>query len=317
MSALFGTLAQHSNALVRAASLVRKNGQLGRHGESESPPPLIDRIIFGAQLPINPLGNTNAPIDVLIPCGPRDVRLLDFCIDGIEYSVANAISRMTVVSPDNIARNLRRSDVTWIRDAEVLPDGVEALIGTVEEGRRGWIRQQLIKLRMASSSQADATLVVDADTILLQKRSWFGDGRQVLIPTNEFHSPYHLLNARLLGDQHVAVGVSFVAHHQLMQRRILASFFGASDAQFFEASQRIVASLDSVDDPALSEFELYANLLIGSHPESTVLARWGNRTVPRETLLRLGTYQRILDRFSSAASVSAHWYLKNRSWGGN
>ena len=288
---------------------------MGPHGERDRPASVIDRVVFEAQLPIDPLANASAPIDVFVPCGPRDERLLGFCIEGIVSSVSNPISRIVVVSSDQIADRFQRADVAWIRDGEVLPQSVEAILSMVTEGRRSWIRQQLIKLRMATFSQAEATLVVDADTILLRKRSWYDGERQILTPAHEFHAPYHELNAHLLGTQHVAMGVSFVAHHQLMQRQILAPFFGSTEASYVSAVKQIVTSLDRSEDSSFSDYELYADLLMGTYPDSAVLARWGNRPVPRERLFRLGSYQQIRDCFRDSASVSAHWYLKERSWG--
>jgi hypothetical protein len=305
------------HAVVGAAPLVSRNSGLGPHGERDRPASFIDRVAFEAQLPIDPLGNASAlppPVDVFVPCGPRDERLLSFCIDGIMRSVSNPISRIVVVSPDQIADRFKRADVVWIRDGEVLSQKVEAILGTVAESRRAWIRQQLIKLRMVAFSQAEATLVVDADTILLSKRSWYDGERQILTPSHEFHSPYHQLNARLLGAQHVAMGVSFVAHHQLMQRKILSSFFGSTETSYISAVELIAASLNSSEASSFSEYEIYSNLLLGTHPQSAVLARWANRPVPRERLFRLGSYQQIRDCFRHNASVSAHWYLKERLW---
>lgn len=44
---------------------------------------------------------TNAPIDVVIPCHPKDVPILDMCIDGIRKNGEN-IGKVYVISKDRL-----------------------------------------------------------------------------------------------------------------------------------------------------------------------------------------------------------------------
>ncbi len=55
----------------------------------------------------------------------------------------------------------------------------------------GWVIQQLIKLSAAMQSESEATLILDADTLLLTKKTWFTrDKVQLLQVANEYHADF-------------------------------------------------------------------------------------------------------------------------------
>jgi hypothetical protein len=88
--------------------------------------------------------------------------------------------------------------------------------------RANWVLQQILKVQAVLVSAADATLIVDSDTLLLSKRPWFGiDGRQLLTPSYEYNAPYY----EFLANLHISTPrpqYTFISHHMLMQRGELA-----------------------------------------------------------------------------------------------
>ena len=60
------------------------------------------------------------------------------------------------------------------------------------QSRYGWTLQQFLKISFVLESSLDAILIVDADTVLLEERSWISDsGRQILTPSDEFNISYY------------------------------------------------------------------------------------------------------------------------------
>jgi len=269
---------------------------------------VVDRVAFEAPLPIDPLRSAAQPqISVVVMCGPRDQSLLDLCLEGILTCVGNPIQELRVVSPGAAASSDRYAHEV-IADADVLPKAVAERLSRGGGVRETWLRQQFLKIALTLTTTVPATLIIDADTILLKRRSWYSGDAQLLLPAHEFHSPYHRVNATLLGGRFVPLGVSFVAHHQLMQRAVLSSYFGDTMEQFIARACEIVEAVDPEEQSCFSEYEFYANLLYGM-PQVPVLGRWGNRAISRSRLGSAPTWSELSRGYSRCCSISCHGYL--------
>lgn len=288
------------------------------------PWPLPARALLEATLPTDPLaGSCPLPaIDVLIPCHGKDSSLLPVALAGAVAATANPVAGIRVVCPqadhDAVHRLIKRADLPWPAaltihsDDEVLGGELLELVArTAPTGRRGWVVQQLVKLMGSAASDAVATLVVDADTVLLRQRTWVtASGVQLLPVVREFHRPYAVHARRVWGAAARELPVSFVAHHMLLQRDVLGQMLGPD---LRSGLMRWIDALDWRTNSPGSEYQSYATWLMRRHPDRVMLGQWANASVvvaddalrahPSEVLSMLQT------RLPHAWSMSRHDWL--------
>ncbi|MBU6147998.1 MAG: hypothetical protein KGP10_07495 [Actinomycetales bacterium] len=206
--------------------------------------------------------------------------------------------------------------------------------------RRGWVRQQVLKIgAVALAPDPTPTLVVDADTILLRPRTWLVGTRQLLSISHEFTCEYARHAERVLGRR-AEHPYSFVTHHQLWQPDLLLGMLAAGVSPLpalndLRGRRQVVmagvrAWLTAADwgsgGSAVSEYHSYG-AWAAADPSRIALAGWRNLAVPRSSVADIlgdhrnaaarrpadGTLSaalsRLRERFPDAASISCHHYL--------
>ena len=302
-------------ASVRTPTTERWADRLGtRLMERRRPLPIAQALALESLLPDDPLaGRVADPLDVVIPVGSRDVPLLatGWALDSVlDPFVTTGI---TLVTPKALREALQASiseyppAVPWrvLSDEDLLPDRVADVVEeTVPEARHGWVRQQLVKWNVALTSDVGAVLVIDADTRLLRSRTWLSGGVQILTPVLENHRAYKAHIRRVLPGI-PRLPISFVAHHQVIQRDILTAMLDAMGGST-EGQVAWIRAADWSDSSALSEYDTYAAWALATCPQRVVLARWGNFPAGRE-----GLHSRSGAQRRSALSLSDHWYSRD------
>jgi FkbM family methyltransferase len=280
------------------------------------PLPFRTRQVIALAQPADPLaGHTDLPgIDVIIPCHSKDVGTLGLVLAGVESSSRNPIEQVHLVAPSEIVPDLRASfpKANVESDEDVLG---EQLLGLVEQSvprdRRGWTIQQLIKIAAATRSECEGSLILDADTVLLRERTWLAEGgMQLLSVSHEYHRPYLAQAERMWGSRAKPTGLSYVTHHQLMQKDILREMFGDLSVGL----ARWLSLADYSGDAALSEYHCYGTWIIRNERSRVRLAQWGNRQsttshFPPESLDARTGLEVLRSRFPHAYSVSFHSYM--------
>lgn len=272
------------------------------------------RMFLEASLPSDPLkGEDSLPeIDLIIACHHKDLKTLPLAIAGAREASRNAIAQTLVVTPDKTLLKdlLTTPNVLVMNQEDLLPGHIlETAVRLAPPGRAGWVIQQLIKFHACLNSDRDACLVVDADTILLRPRTWLDShGRQLLSLSHELHDPY-VNHVRAIWPGTITTAVSFVTHHQLMQRELVLEMFGLQG----KGLEAWIEGADWTQPSAVSEYHSYGTWLLSHHKERGILSNWGNQNYPRRYLPENVDAGRELAglraKFPSAWSVSAHSYL--------
>jgi hypothetical protein len=168
----------------------------------------------------------------------------------------------------------------------------------------GWHLQQVLKYALARSSSAAATLIVDADTVLIRRKTWLDSrGTQLVQFSEEFHQPY-MNHFQAFFGLPKTLPVSFVSHHQLMQSDVVRDMF--------PTEQKLLDWLDyGREDPSLkiSEYETYGAYLLAKYPKRVAFGTWSNLWSPHLALAkRLGLESRkpVRELLSDYCSVSFH-----------
>jgi hypothetical protein len=257
-------------------------------------------------LPGNPLENVTLPtIDIGIVCHQKDFSNLHLVIEGARRNVTNPIGKVVLVTPEHLSTELQSQfpDCLVLTDESVLGIDLMGLIGElVPQKRRGWIVQQVIKFRLALMSNEVASLILDADTILLQPRIWLDrNENQILCVSDSWHLPMKKHQRKMLGGQNYLL--MFVTHHQLMKRDSVRAIFGASGDGLF----KWLKLGDYTDESAISEYDTYGEWMVANRPEQIKFAKWNNFSMklsPDKTSM-----EQILCKNSQYHSISNHSYL--------
>jgi hypothetical protein len=149
--------------------------------------------------------------------------------------------------------------------------------------RNTWVLQQLLKVQAVLSSNSDAVLILDSDTILLRPRPWFSStGLQILMPSMEYNEAYY----QFLEKLHVSELVpkySFISHHMLMQPKILSNLLDSLALLKIDALINYICdhANTNVQSPICIEYELYGQYIYRAQPREYFLERWSNISIPR------------------------------------
>jgi hypothetical protein len=163
---------------------------------------------------------------------------------------------------------------------------VDAALGG-PRSRNGWYLQQLLKLYapFVVPGLADHVLIVDADARLLSPVAFVDPAsRRALYHTGtEHHAPYFAHMARLDPAFVRAHPGSGIAHHQLMERQLLAHVMARAEAAggFAEPFWRrflLQVDVGMREFSGASEYELYFHHAV---------AHWGHRVAVRQLRAQL------------------------------
>lgn len=288
------------------------------------------RAVASTLQPLDPLRRATVlpAIDVLIPFTAKDIDTVSLCLQGILDTVRNPIGKIRLVTPTNTTHDNRGVDESqrtriWEelteRERIVFESDDEALGSDLLGEMRarglgnldGWHLQQLIKLSVARTTTSPATLVVDADTVLLEPRTWLhSDGTQ-LLQFSEAYQPGYKRHFREFFEEPLVAPFSFVTHHQLMRSAILREMFPSPSSiiDWYETARKI-------SGPSLSEYEAYGSYLWAKYPKQVRLGTWSNLWSPkRDNLLDYlrSTSKTIREAVPDYCSVSFHAHSQQES----
>lgn len=272
--------------------------------------------------PVDPLFDVAnpPPIDLIVPSSDRDLPNLRVVIPAALAAVRNPVRRIRVITPaatrQNIAAAAHLSSLTSMEprcdiehDEDVLPRQVADAISAIDRpAGKTWIIQQAVKMLAALRGPSAASLVIDADTVLIRQRTWYADGGvQILQCAHEYHLPYIDHERRVFGPTFGDSGVSFVTHHQLMQRDVLHEMFGDDGRGLVEW----ILAADYGHPSPLSEYESYGAYMIARHRRRVRLARWDNHELIADRTLDAAANARafltpVMADAPHACSVSCH-----------
>jgi len=218
---------------------------------------------------------TPEPIDVVIPCAPKDLATLEHCIEGIRRCGKN-LRRIIVVSKEPMT-----GSAEWFSEdlfpfskreiaLEIFRGDAQAaeLFASSPQTRMGWIFQQFLKFYapFVIPNLSSNVLILDSDVIFLKKHRFMSeDGEPVFIPGREYHPPYFEHAARLLPDlKRVDRKQSGIAHHMLFQKMVLQDLFQLIEQRHgtepWRAMCRCIDRLEA-HRACMSEYEIYFNFV--------------------------------------------------------
>jgi len=258
------------------------------------PPTGFHRSVASVLQPIDPLRREGdlPSITVAIPFVEKDLETLPLVVQSVFANVRNPIQELLLITPGKgngtkpkletaehrgtLAKILSRFPACQlVFDGDVLGNLLSRVLNDQEFHRDGYAIQTIIKFKAALLAKTSATLVVDADTVLLEPKTWITkNGVQLLHFSEEYHQPYRDLISSYFGFEPVFPG-SFVTHHQLLQKDIVRKVFG-SDLEIKEwyllakSSSRLKTS----------EYETYGQFVVKFFRGRYRFGNWSNLWSP-------------------------------------
>jgi hypothetical protein len=257
-------------------------------------------------------------IDLLLVTKSEDAELLTRVIPLALENCENRISRIMIVVPENSilsVNNLLKSEsyfgmVEVKNENDIIPERIRNIIKNEYNSLYGWVLAQFLKIWTVASSDANGVLVLDADTLLLNKRKFlFSSGKQILTPTLEYNLPYYEFLKNF--DNYFGLCTdSFIPHHMLMQPVFAREALGYWRNSIDNMLNDVLKNYDrNTKSPFCLCFEVYAQYMVTHHADKIKLVKWSNMSVPREKVIKTN-YHSILNSYKRKFySISLHSWL--------
>jgi hypothetical protein len=234
-------------------------------------------------------------IDLIFVVTKKDFSVLKYSLPKALESIAPELRghiRLIVPTLDvNECKALFANHHTDVRvsDEDTLIDEFDRNVLKEKFGKRyTWVLQQVLKVAAVLDSSSKASLIVDADTILLREREWLSaSGQQILMPSEEFNSDYYAFLSRF-GLCKNPPEYTFVSHHMLIQKSFMVDALRVIGVS---SIHELVALLNSDVDiisqsPVCIDYELYAQFMCKFFPKKVVLENWSNIGISSRRLTR-------------------------------
>jgi hypothetical protein len=277
------------------------------------PVPLKIRQIYDALQEKNIEFESALPeISLGIVCHPKDFERLELVVEMAYRNCLNPISEVTLVTTPEGYEPLKRMFPhfnVWNEDQFVSTQVLKTIADYVPKEIKGWVLQQTAKFTIVLRSRNMATLILDADTVLLQERAFLTqNGTQALSYSHEYHLPYAEHYGRFSSQPIDSKGHSFVTHHQLMQKSVVMSLLGTEG----DGLCKWIKEADYNVFSPLCEYHCYGEEITRKYPNKYKLVRWGNRPVSSDEYLRAtekSNFVSLSRAFKGCNSISIHSYL--------
>ena len=242
--------------------------------------------------PYDPLSKSKSfPISIALLVARKDLELLPYSLTACMQSTSNEIKRVLVICPSEIEisvkEKIRNLSIELSSQVEVYAD--EEVLTSTNLDKFSFCssvsKMEVLKISVALLCDENI-LIVDADTLLLRKRNWCSEDKQ-LSPVAQEYFVGHNLFISLIFPNIDWSGMGFVTHHGLFNPvviRDLVDLFGGFDL-LVEAIDAGIRSGWNKKRGFPSEWQLYGEYLLNYGDSFTLVpASFINIGISRATL---------------------------------
>jgi len=286
----------------------------------------------------NPSGGIYPEIDILIPFHPKDIALLTPCLANLLQNSINPVGTIRVVTTNLgvpiVQRELKSlsgefilQDISLdvVSESDFLPTTVLEACHSLGEGS-GWLIKQSIFFWNSIKNPKNPTVVIDSDTLIIQKILWLDEENKSNVFAN-FHendlSDFFI--EKFPNILRVEKDFGFVSHFVLVKPHVVLNFLLQ-----VERSRKFTeyASDLSIDEKDLEvrlanvlrllilecmfnfcDFDFYAKAALKIEPEKTLICKWSNLAINVQDNLEDATLKKFLFKNrESFLSVSLHTF---------
>lgn len=247
-------------------------------------------------------------IDVVIPTISKDFEILALVIQSLKF-VCQSINKIYIIAPKDlyIEKFCVENKLIFVEEVSVLGIGKTYITYRVDgKDRSGWLFQQLLKLSGDRFVEMDDYLVVDSDTVYVNRNNFVRNEQYVFYANEEWHQPYFESFKRLFGYEAPAKW-SLTSHMMIFNKTLL----GQMKQELEERSKQTwfdayISTSSATELSCVSDYETYANWVLRNHPGKACVRPFYNRNVLRSNMCPL---DQLCATYASQHSVSFHSYL--------
>lgn len=244
--------------------------------------------------------NTSGKLTLIVVVAEKDLEILPLVIRFAKRGLSHLpLESIKVITP-NVAKALHAleskkltdSVVNVIDENQILPcSEIRAIFSVKFPGRENWCLQQFLKFYAVNNSYSKYAIVVDADTLLINKQPWVtkskGNDILGLTPTFEYQKQYYEVLIGL-GTIKKEPKFSFVPHHMFYEVEIVKSIISALefDSPIVFAKKVESLSNETTHAPFCIDYELYAQYLMEKDIQRLRFLKWSNLPINRSFFLK-------------------------------
>jgi hypothetical protein len=261
-------------------------------------------------------------LEVVVVSTKKDFETLSAALEFASLSLGNfnqVVFKVIVPSDEKIdceqlmqALNL---NITVVDEFELISSANLEILRNSFQNRATWVYQQLLKVWAVKYSAYDNVLILDSDTLLLNRRIWFNSKQQqILMPSDEFNSDYYkFLN--ILGISEESPDYTFISHHMLMQTKVLRDILENCGITHLDDFLNFITSNANLESssPVCLEYELYGQYIYNKNPDIFFLEKWSNLSLNRSHFKYITNSKMILFILSKLYhSISFHSWSNSK-----
>lgn len=244
---------------------------------------------------------SNIPIDVVIPVIEKDAQTLVLTIDSVRGNILQPITNIYLIAPESVLLRqiAHEKHCVFVLEDTVLPKFAN------NANRKGWIKQQYLKLNADTVGTCEHFLVIDADTILIRPQVFVISSKEILNILHDYWFKRKQMVKIALGFDKFH-NVDFTSHHMLICKTKLRAL-----KQHLQNVHGLPwqDALDGLNIPegSFSEYELYGNFVAQRFEPEIELVLGSNMLFPRNGVTNIGYAREYLS--CKYKSLTMHSFL--------
>ncbi len=206
---------------------------------------------------------SEVPIDVVIPVIEKDAVTLVLTIESVRANILQPIKNIYFIAPEStlLRKIAHEKNCIFILEDNVLP------VFSKNTQRKGWIKQQYLKLNADTVATCEHFLIIDADTLLIRPQIFVTKEKSVLNILHDYWFKRKQMVKIALGFNKFH-NLDFTSHHMLFSKTKVQALKKHLQNLHGKPWQDALDSLD-IPEGSFSEYELYGNF-VAQHFEDEI-----------------------------------------------
>lgn len=195
-------------------------------------------------------------IDIVCPCIKEHIPRLSVCSESWKKHILNPISQIFIIGPKDIEKDVTDMGFEYIEENKYL-DITDKNLKSVRKDRRGWLKQQLIKLN-GNPGECQNYLCIDSDVFLIRQTPFINNFGHPIFYMNNTYWKLAIETAEKLLDKPHKEELSYVTDKMIFNVNVIQELKNNLEKiNGKNWKQTIIESYDNQSIISFSEFELY------------------------------------------------------------
>ena len=222
----------------------------------------------------NTLRSAQGPeCDFLLVCHSKDYQNLNLVVESIYRYSLNPVEKILVIGSTREKPSTLPANSDYIYE-QALPPYEIVKKSSVNESKKGWILQQLLKLYGHNLSAR--YVAIDCDTVLIKPHLFFTEDKTVL--RLAYESPYVYAGIEKMLGISAFRHLSFVCHMMPFKADVMNDLVCHIQSRMNQHWLSALVDLAKSNNGLMSEYNIYARFMLMKDSRSATWRPWLNKT---------------------------------------